>query len=193
MITCLTPILFFILCLFVCLAWYARWGLPLQVTWRFDYLSSSHSLFVTTLKRNTHWVSSSGCFFFLSADLVQELLLRCCLNQGTVCIATCADHCWLHLCDRSSPAQPISIPKVQSSKKAHKPLRTSCISSKNVSAMFDNHTILLFWLQNKQTFHMFSLRDLRFLRCSRDLDELRAQRIIGFFKSEFPTIQRARY
>ena len=28
---------------------------------------------------------------------------------------------------------------------------------------------------------MFSLRDLRFVRCSRDLDVLRAQRIIGFF------------
>ena len=33
----------------------------------------------------------------------------------------------------------------------------------NVSAMFDNHTILLFWLYNKQTFHMFSLRDMRFV------------------------------
>ena len=29
---------------------------------------------------------------------------------------------------------------------------------------------------------MFSLRDLRFVLCSRDLDVLRAQRIIGFFK-----------
>ena len=29
--------------------------------------------------------------------------------------------------------------------------------------MFDNHTILLFWPENKQTFRMFSLRDLRFL------------------------------
>ena len=28
---------------------------------------------------------------------------------------------------------------------------------------------------------MFSLLDLRFLLCSRDLDVLRAQRIIGFF------------
>ena len=28
---------------------------------------------------------------------------------------------------------------------------------------------------------MFSLRDLRFLLCSRDLDVLRTQRIIGFF------------
>ena len=28
---------------------------------------------------------------------------------------------------------------------------------------------------------MFSLRDLRFVLCSRDLDVLRAQRIIGFY------------
>ena len=28
---------------------------------------------------------------------------------------------------------------------------------------------------------MFSLRDLRFVLCSRDLDVLRAQRIMGFF------------
>ena len=26
--------------------------------------------------------------------------------------------------------------------------------------MFDNHNTLLFWLQNKQTFRVFSLRDL---------------------------------
>ena len=43
------------------------------------------------------------------------------------------------------------------------------MSQPNVSAMFDNHAILLFWLQNKQTFHMFSLLDLS----SRDLDVLR--------------------
>ena len=46
--------------------------------------------------------------------------------------------------------------------------------------MFNNHTILLFWLLSKQTFHMFSLRDLRFVLCSRDLELLRAQRIMGF-------------
>ena len=41
---------------------------------------------------------------------------------------------------------------------------------------------------------MFSLRDLRFVLCSRDLDALRAQRIMGFFlithkstRSEKPT------
>ena len=37
-----------------------------------------------------------------------------------------------------------SASKKQSRKKAHKPLRTSCIYQ-NMSAMFDNHTILLFW------------------------------------------------
>ena len=42
-----------------------------------------------------------------------------------------------------------------------KPLHTSWISPQNVSAMFDNHTIVLFWLYNKQTFRTFSLRDLR--------------------------------
>ena len=47
--------------------------------------------------------------------------------------------------DRSLPAQPISTRKAQSRKKAHKPLRTSWIST-IVSAMFANHTILLFWL-----------------------------------------------
>ena len=49
------------------------------------------------------------------------------------------------------------------------------------SAMFDNHTILLFWLKNKQTFHMFSLGNLFFVLCSFDLDVQRAQRIIGLF------------
>ena len=37
--------------------------------------------------------------------------------------------------------------------------------------MFDNHKI----------FRILSLRDLRFVICSRDLDVLRAQRITGFF------------
>ena len=35
-------------------------------------------------------------------------------------------------------------------KKAHIPLRTSWISQTDVLVMFDNHTILLFWLWNKQ-------------------------------------------
>ena len=33
---------------------------------------------------------------------------------------------------------------------------------------------------------MFSLRNLRFVLCSRDLDVLRAQRIIGFFYLNYP-------
>ena len=35
---------------------------------------------------------------------------------------------------------------------------------------------------------MRSLRGLRFLLCSRDLDVLRAQRIIGFFNLNYPQI-----
>ena len=38
---------------------------------------------------------------------------------------------------------------------------------------------------------MFSLRDLRFVFCSRDLDVLRAQMIMGFFIL-LPTNQRGR-
>ena len=52
---------------------------------------------------------------------------------------------------------------------------------KNVFAMFDNHTILLFRLQNKHTFHVFMLCDLCFVLCSLDLSVLGAQRIMGFF------------
>ena len=36
--------------------------------------------------------------------------------------------------------------------------------------MFDNHTIVLFWLKNRKSVRMFSLRDLRFVLWSRDLD-----------------------
>ena len=42
-------------------------------------------------------------------------------------------------------------------------------------------------IAQSQTFRMFSLRDLRFALCSRDLDVLRAQRIIGFY-SNYPQI-----
>ena len=48
------------------------------------------------------------------------------------------------------------------------------MSQTNVSAMFDNDKIVWFRLANKQTFHMGSGL------CSRDLDVLRAQRIIVF-------------
>ena len=62
--------------------------------------------------------------------------------------------------------------------------------STNVSAMFDNHTMLmLLCLKNEQTFRMFSLRDLHFVLRSLHLEVLRAQRIIGFL-SLLPTNQR---
>ena len=38
---------------------------------------------------------------------------------------------------------------------------------------------------------MFSLRDLPFMLCSRDLDVLRAQRIMGFFYLIYPQISEA--
>ena len=66
-------------------------------------------------------------------------------------------------------------PKAQSRKKAHKPLPTSWISPKTclpsliITQSFD-HRI-----------NVFSLRDMRFLLCSLDLDVLRAQRSMGFF------------
>ena len=47
--------------------------------------------------------------------------------------------------------------------------------------MFDNHTILLFWLQNRPNFSILSLLYLCFFLYSLDLAVLRAQRIIGFF------------
>ena len=80
--------------------------------------------------------------------------------------------------DQSSPAQPISTRKTQSRKKptylCESRTQTMCWPT------FDNHTILLFWL-NKQTFRTLSLRNLCFVFCSRDLDVIRAQRIIGIF------------
>ena len=39
---------------------------------------------------------------------------------------------------------------------------------------------------------MFSLLDLRFVLCSRDLDVLRAQRIIGLFYLNYPQINEVR-
>ena len=39
---------------------------------------------------------------------------------------------------------------------------------------------------------MFSLRDLRFVFCSRDLDVLRAQRIIDFLNLNYPQIHEVR-
>ena len=63
---------------------------------------------------------------------------------------TISDHIGYFPRDRSSSAPPISTRKARPRKKAHKPLRTSCISQTSASAMFDNHKILLFWLQNKK-------------------------------------------
>ena len=83
--------------------------------------------------------------------------------------------------DRGLPAEPVSIRKAQSRKKSPHTFAHLVNFSKYVSAMFDNRTILLFWLYNEQTFRMFSLRNLPFLLCSLDLDVLRAQRIIGVF------------
>ena len=73
--------------------------------------------------------------------------------------------------DRSLSVQPISTRTHTQENKAHEPLCTSWISQTNVSAMFNDHKILLFWLQNKQDFHMFSLLDLRFALCSCGLNE----------------------
>ena len=39
---------------------------------------------------------------------------------------------------------------------------------------------------------MFSLRDLGFVLCSRDIDVLSAQRIIGFFYPDYPQIDEVR-
>ena len=72
--------------------------------------------------------------------------------------------------DRSLPAQPISIRKAQSRKKAHKPLRTSWISPKTCLPCLIIINLVVLTL------------DLRFLLCSLELDVLRAQRIMGFKK-----------
>ena len=73
-------------------------------------------------------------------------------------------------------AQPISIGKVQSRKKAHLTLRTSSMSQKMCQPCF----IIIESHYFDCRIHAFSLRDLSFVLCSRDLDVLRAQRIIGF-------------
>ena len=63
----------------------------------------------------------------------------------------------------------------------HKPLSTSRTSQKYVCHVW-YHTLLFFSLENRQILPMFSLRDLRFMQCSFDLDYYdRAQRIMDFF------------
>ena len=73
---------------------------------------------------------------------------------------------------------PPKIRKIPQTNRAH--FKTRC-------PLFDN-LVQSCYLD----FCMFSLGHLRFLLCSRDLDVLHAQRIIGFFKSELPTNQRGR-
>ena len=58
----------------------------------------------------------------------------------------------------------------------------------NLSTMSDNHTILLFWVQNKRTCRMFSLHVIRVSCSVHYLDVLRAQRIIGFLNLNYPQI-----
>ena len=62
-------------------------------------------------------------------------------------------------------------------KQTHRPLHTSWISQTNVVI------IQLCYFDCRQTFHMFSLSDLRFVLWSLDLDVPCAQRIMGFFIS----------
>ena len=67
-----------------------------------------------------------------------------------------------------------SAPGKRNQEKTHKPLRP-------LEFLKKWKPCLIIIYKNKQTFHMFSLRDLRFVLCSRDLDVLRTQRIIAFF------------
>ena len=85
--------------------------------------------------------------------------------------------------DQSLPGQPISTRKAQSRKNAHKPLR---ISLNIVISTID-------WPNQRsfgQTFHMFSLLDLRFMLCSHDLNELHVQRITLY--DHYPQINEVR-
>ena len=80
-------------------------------------------------------------------------------------------------------SQPISIQRRNQEKKEHKPLRTSWFSQRNVSAMFGNHTIMLFWLWNK---HVLAAWSVFHGLCSHDLNVLRA---IGFYLN-YPQINK---
>ena len=75
-------------------------------------------------------------------------------------------------CSRSLSAQPISVQRAQS----RKPPTNLCATCEFLKK-FVNQKILLFWLYNKQTIGVFSLCDLRFVRCSRDLEVLRDHRL----------------
>ena len=65
-------------------------------------------------------------------------------RKSPICIQACFFSFFFLPRDQSLPAQPINIREAQPRKKAQIPLRTSCISQTNVSAMFDNHKLLLF-------------------------------------------------
>lgn len=60
---------------------------------------------------------------------------------------------------------------------AQKPLRIQCLLCELC------HTMFFFSAIEETTFYMLSLRVLRFVVCSLDLDLLRAQRIIVFYTS----------
>ena len=95
--------------------------------------------------------------------------------------------------DRNLPSQPISIQEAQSEKKTTN-LCAPLEFLKNVSAMFDNHTISLLFLQmSKQTFRMFTLCDhLLFGFCSLHLDVLRCAKNHGLFYLNYPQINEVR-
>ena len=78
-----------------------------------------------------------------------------------------------HMIGISLPSQSVSETQNQEKKP------TNLCAPREFLKMY-NHTILSLWLQNKQTFRMLSLCDLRFALCSLDLRVLRAQRIMGF-------------
>ena len=93
-------------------------------------------------------------------SLIQNVSLECeNMSADDNINQNCSENILRH---RSLSAQPISTRKAQLRKQIPQTFAHLVNFSKNVSAMFDNHTILLLWLQNKQTFHMFSLCDLRF-------------------------------
>ena len=84
----------------------------------------------------------------------------------------------IHVPEITRPSQSA----LEANNQAKKPtnLCATCKFCQKSYTVFGNHKILLGWLSDKQTSHMFSQRDLRFVLCSRDHDVLRPQRIMGF-------------
>ena len=106
--------------------------------------------------------------FIFTVVSVDWMPVMACTNLGTAC----AHSTW----------SEIVWPANQNQEKSPQAFAHLVNFSKNVSAMFYNQKILLFWLYNhRQSFAMFLLLDLCFMFCSRDVNVLRAQRIIGFF------------